>query len=200
MAMQILQAGDEWFLLLDEPTRRRLDIPPDTTLRLAVPATNIKPARASPQPMEGKVPPFTMKDHDGNPVTDKSLRGTPYVLYFYPKDDTPGCTREACGIRDAWADFEGAGLKVFGVSRDDSASHQKFIAKFDLPFPLLTADEDTLSKFGVWREKSMYGRTFMGIQRESVMVDADGTIVKHYRKVKPEQHAAELLADWKARA
>ncbi len=144
------------------------------------------------------VPAFEMQDQDGNTVSDKGLAGTPFVLYFYPKDDTPGCTKEACGIRDAWGDFEGHGLKVFGVSKDDAASHQKFIDKFSLPFPLLIADEPTLEAFGVWKEKNMYGKKYMGINRETLLVGADGTVLKHYKKVKPEEHAAELLADFQA--
>ena len=150
-----------------------------------------------PRPMEGdKVPSFTMKDQDGNEVSDASLEGESYVLYFYPKDDTPGCTKEACGIRDAWSDFGAAGLKVFGVSKDDEASHQKFIDKYDLPFPLLVADESTLEKFGVWKEKNMYGKKFMGINRETFIVGPDRTVLKHYKKVKPEEHAEQLLADF----
>jgi len=148
--------------------------------------------------MQGrKLPAFTMKDQAGKPVKAADLKG-PYVLFFYPKDDTPGCTKEACGIRDNWGAFQKAGLQVYGVSADDAASHQKFIAKFDLPFTLLTADIPTLEKLGVWKEKSMYGRTYMGIVRDTFLVGKDGTVLKHYEKVKPEQHAEELLADFKA--
>ncbi len=147
--------------------------------------------------MEGEpVPAFTMKDQDGKEVSNESLKGSAYVLYFYPKDDTPGCTKEACGIRDAWSDFGGAGLKVFGVSKDDEASHQKFIDKYDLPFPLLVATEADLEAFGVWKEKNMYGRKYMGINRETFLVGADGIVLKHYAKVKPAEHAAELLSDF----
>jgi len=137
-----------------------------------------------------------MLDSNGKKVTAATLKGEPYVLYFYPKDDTPGCTKEACGIRDAWNDFRAAGLRVFGVSKDDAKSHEKFIAKYELPFPLLTADEETLTKLGVWQEKSMYGKTYFGIMRETFLVNAEGIVVKHYGKVKPELHAAELLSDW----
>ncbi len=148
--------------------------------------------------MEGQpLPAFAMKDQDGNEVTNESLAGSAYVLYFYPKDDTPGCTKEACGIRDAWADFGSAGLKVFGVSKDDEASHKKFIDKYSLPFPLLIADEPTLEALGVWKEKNLYGRKYMGINRETFLVGADGAVLKHYKKVKPAEHAEQLLADFK---
>jgi thioredoxin-dependent peroxiredoxin len=146
--------------------------------------------------MEGKrLPAFTMLDEDGAKLTPKDLR-TPCVLYFYPKDDTPGCTKEACGIRDAWADFERAGLQVYGVSADDAESHRKFREKYGLPFPLLTADTGTLERLGVWKEKSMYGKRFMGISRETLLVGEDGTVLKHYPKVKPEEHAGEILRDF----
>jgi peroxiredoxin Q/BCP len=143
-----------------------------------------------------KLPAFTMKDADGKSVKSSELKA-PYVLYFYPKDDTPGCTKEACGIRDHWAAFKKAGLQVYGVSADDAASHQKFSAKYDLPHTLLTADTATLEKLGIWQEKNMYGRKYMGIVRDTFLVGKDGTVLKHYQKVKPEQHAEELLADFK---
>ncbi len=148
--------------------------------------------------MEGHKLKFTWKDQNGKTVKASDLKGTPYVLYFYPKDDTPGCTKEACGIRDAWADFEAAGLKVYGVSLDDEAAHQKFIAKYDLPFDLLIAEQDDLERMGVWKEKNMYGRKFWGINRETYLVGANGEIVKHYKKVKPTEHAEQLLADFAA--
>ncbi len=147
--------------------------------------------------MEGKrLPAFTMTDQDGKTAKSSELKG-PYVLYFYPKDDTTGCTKEACGIRDNWGAFQKAGLKVYGVSADDGASHQKFRAKYDLPHTLLTADIATLTKLGIWQEKSMYGRKYMGIVRDTFLVGKDGVVLKHYAKVKPEEHAAELLADFK---
>jgi peroxiredoxin Q/BCP len=139
---------------------------------------------------------FAWPDQDGNLVDSKELAGSAYVLYFYPKDDTPGCTKEACGIRDAWGQFEAAGLKVFGVSKDDDAEHQKFIAKYELPFTLLTATEEELERVGVWKEKNMYGRKYFGINRETFLVGADGNVLKHYAKVKPTEHAEELLADF----
>ncbi|HLF17006.1 MAG TPA: peroxiredoxin [Candidatus Thermoplasmatota archaeon] len=150
--------------------------------------------------MEGKkLPAVTFTDESGKAVKLADLKA-PFVLYAYPKDDTPGCTKEACGIRDAWADFRKAGLQVYGVSKDDAKSHQKFIAKFQLPFQLLTTDESGLERLGFWKEKSFLGRTYMGISRETYLVGADGKVLKHYPKVKPEEHAAELLADFKALA
>lgn len=148
--------------------------------------------------MEGKkLPSVTFTDQDGEPVKSADLQA-PYVLYFYPKDDTPGCTKQACDIRDHWGAFGKAGLNVYGVSADDAKSHQKFIAKYDLPFPLLTADEATLAKLGAWQEKSMYGRTYMGIQRMTYLVGRDGKVAKAYPKVKAEEHADTVLADFKS--
>lgn len=151
--------------------------------------------------MEGEtIPSFSWKDQDGQTVSDDDLNGKPFVLYFYPKDDTPGCTKEACGIRDAWNDFQEAGIQVYGVSKDDEASHQKFIDKYGLPFDLLVAPEEDLERFGVWKEKNMYGKKFMGINRETFLVGPDGTVIKHYKKVKPDEHADQLLQDFQALA
>ncbi|HJQ93200.1 MAG TPA: peroxiredoxin [Candidatus Thermoplasmatota archaeon] len=147
--------------------------------------------------MEGKkLPAVTLTDTDGKPVKTTALKG-PYVLYAYPKDDTPGCTKEACGIRDAWGDFRKAGLQVYGLSKDDAKSHRKFAEKYELPFTLLTGDEAALDKLGFWGEKSMYGKKYMGILRNTYLVGADGKVIKEYVKVKPEEHAAELLADFR---
>lgn len=146
--------------------------------------------------MEGKkLPDATLIDADGRKLRTSQLKA-PFVLYFYPKDDTPGCTKEACGIRDQWGAFKTAGLSVYGVSADDAASHRKFTTKYQLPHDLLTADEEALTKLGVWKEKSMYGRTYMGIARETYLVGPDGKVLRHYPKVKPEEHAAQLLADF----
>ena len=146
--------------------------------------------------MEGKAITFEFTDMAGNQVTHDDLKGTPYVLFFYPKDDTPGCTKEACGIRDNWGTFRAAGLKVYGVSKDDAKKHQKFIDKYDLPFPLLTSSVEQMQKLGVWKEKKMYGASFLGINRETFLVGADGKVLKHYSKVKPAEHADEILADF----
>jgi len=131
---------------------------------------------------------------DGTPVSLADLAGQTVVLYFYPKDDTPGCTTQACGLRDAWTQFEGKAA-VFGVSVDPAKSHRRFIDKFELPFPLLT-DEDhkIVDAYGVWVEKSMYGKKYMGIERTTFLVGADGKIAKIFSKVKPEGHAEQVLA------
>ena len=124
-----------------------------------------------------------------------SLKGAPVVLYFYPRDDTPGCTTQACGIRDAWGEFEKAGAVVLGVSPDSATSHVKFKDKYELPFTLL-ADEDhsTAEAYGVWVEKSMAGKTFMGVERSTFVIDADGNVAKVMRRVKPDTHADDVLA------
>jgi peroxiredoxin Q/BCP len=145
---------------------------------------------------EGKpAPSYTLPSDRGKTISLESLRGTPVVLYFYPKDDTPGCTAQACGIRDAWAEFEGRGAIVLGVSPDSERSHVKFKGKYGLPFPLL-ADEDhaTAEAYGVWVEKSMAGKTYMGIERSTFVIDADGNVAKVMRKVKPADHADDVLA------
>ena len=130
----------------------------------------------------------------GREVSLKDLRGKTVVLYFYPKDDTPGCTKQACGLRDVWRDFEKK-AEVFGVSVDSAKSHEKFIAKYGLPFPLLSDDDQALvSVYGVWVEKSMYGKTYMGTERSTFVIGPDGKIKAIFRKVKPDDHAAEVLA------
>ena len=117
------------------------------------------------------------------------------VLYFYPKDDTPGCTTQACGIRDAWGEFAERGAVVLGVSPDDAASHIRFKQKYDLPFTLL-ADEDhaVAEEYGVWGERTYAGKTYMGIERSTFVIDAEGNLAKVMRKVKPDTHADEVLA------
>lgn len=128
----------------------------------------------------------------GQEVSLRAFRGTPVVLYFYPKDDTPGCTTQACGLRDAWPDLEGRS-EIFGVSVDSPRSHQKFIAKFQLPFPLLSdVDRKIVEAYGVWVEKSMYGKNYMGAERSTFVIDAAGQISATFRKVKPEEHVALL--------
>ena len=123
------------------------------------------------------------------------FRGSPVVLYFYPKDDTPGCTTQACGIRDEWGAFEERGAVVLGVSPDSETSHVKFKRKYGLPFTLLADEDHAVSEtYGVWVEKSMAGRTYMGIERSTFVIDADGTVAKIMRKVKPDTHADDVLA------
>ena len=144
---------------------------------------------------EGKpAPDFTLPSDSGERVSLRSLRGQPVVLYFYPKDDTPGCTAQACGIRDAWGEFERAGAVVLGVSPDDERSHVTFKEKYELPFALLAdTDHATAEDYGVWVEKSMYGKTYMGVERSTFVIDAQGNVAKALRKVKPDTHADEVL-------
>ena len=128
----------------------------------------------------------------GREVSLQDFRGAPLVLYFYPKDDTPGCTAQACGLRDAWSDFDGS-VEIFGVSVDPVASHEKFIDKFRLPFPLLSDPEHKMVEaYGVWVEKNMYGKKYMGTERTTFVIDAGGRIAKVFRRVKPEEHVALL--------
>ncbi|GCE12217.1 thioredoxin-dependent thiol peroxidase [Tengunoibacter tsumagoiensis] len=130
-----------------------------------------------------------------NEVHLADLKGHTVVLYFYPKDDTPGCTKEACNFRDANHILQRKGVVVLGVSADDIKSHQKFRDKFSLPFPLLADTETSVSQlYGVWQEKSMYGKKYMGVNRETFLIDKDGIIQKIWHKVKPEEHTNEVLA------
>jgi thioredoxin-dependent peroxiredoxin len=140
-------------------------------------------------------PDFTLTSDRGKAVTLSSLRGKPVVLYFYPKDDTPGCTTQACGIRDAYGEFERAGAIVLGVSPDDESSHVEFRNKYELPFTLL-ADEDhaVAEQYGVWGEKKYMGKSYMGINRSTFVIDADGNVKKAMRDVKPATHADDVLA------
>ena len=132
---------------------------------------------------------------DGATVSLADLKGRTVVLYFYPKDDTPGCTTQACGLRDAWKDFAGKAA-VFGVSVDPAKSHRKFIDKHSLPFPLLSDEAQTIvNDYGVWVEKSMYGKTYMGTERSTFVIAPDGKIKAIFRKVKPADHAALILAE-----
>jgi peroxiredoxin Q/BCP len=143
----------------------------------------------------GKAPAFTLKDQNGRTHALSGYVGQPVVLYFYPKDDTPGCTTETCEFRDALPAFESSMAVVLGVSILDQASKAKFAAKYHVTFPLL-ADEDNAvaEKYGVWQEKSQYGRTYMGIVRTTYLIGADGRVVRRWDKVKVEGHAADVLA------
>jgi len=140
-------------------------------------------------------PAFTAPTNGGQTVSLTDFKGRPVILYFYPKDDTPGCTKEACAFRDVFADFTVKGAVVLGVSADPVKSHDKFIKKFKLPFPLL-ADEDKriVDAYGVWGEKSFMGRRYQGIHRVTFLIARDGRIQKIWPKVKPEEHATEVLA------
>ena len=140
-------------------------------------------------------PDFTLVADDGREVTLSSLRGKQVVLYFYPKDDTPGCTAQACGIRDAFGDFERAGAVVFGISPDDERSHVKFRQKYALPFTLLADPEHEVAElYDVWKKKTYRGRTYMGVERSTFVIGADGTVERILRNVKPATHADDVLA------
>jgi peroxiredoxin Q/BCP len=141
-----------------------------------------------------EAPEFRAKTNSGAEVSLAELRGKPVVLYFYPRDDTPGCTKEACAFRDSHADFRAAGVVVLGVSTDSVKSHQKFVEKFTLPFALLS-DEDKaiVQAYGVWGQKSFMGRKYMGTNRVTFLIGPDGHIAKIWPEVKPNQHAAEVL-------
>jgi len=140
-------------------------------------------------------PDFELTTDAGETVRLSSLRGKPVVLYFYPKDDTPGCTAQACGIRDVYGEFERAGAVVLGVSPDDERSHVKFKKKYDLPFTLLADTDHTVAEeFGVWGEKSFAGRKYMGVNRSTFVIDADGNVKKVMHDVKPATHADDVLA------
>ena len=139
-------------------------------------------------------PDFELASDTGDTVKLSSLRGKPVVLYFYPKDNTSGCTTQACGIRDAWGEFEAAGAVVLGVSPDGVASHEKFKADFELPFTLLADPDHAVAEaYGVWKEKSRYGRTYMGIVRSTFVIGPDGNLVKALLNVKPATHVDEVL-------
>jgi thioredoxin-dependent peroxiredoxin len=141
-----------------------------------------------------QAPDFTLPDQDGNAVTLSDLRGRPVVLYFYPKADTPGCTTQACGIRDHRGDYEQAGAKVLGVSPDTVTAVRKFAEKYTLDFELL-ADEDHAAAelYGVWGEKKMYGKTYMGVQRATFVIDPEGKVAKVFPKVSPKTHDEVVL-------
>ena len=139
-------------------------------------------------------PDFTLLDQNGKKVTLSKLKGSPVVVYFYPKDDTPGCTKQACGFRDTFAEYEKAGVKILGVSPDDSESHTKFIAKFELPFTLLAdVDRKVCELYDVWKEKNMYGKKSMGIVRTTFVVDDKGIVKKIFPRVKVDGHSDKVL-------
>jgi peroxiredoxin Q/BCP len=139
-------------------------------------------------------PDFTLVDQHGNKVTLSKLKGSPIVLYFYPKDDTPGCTKEACAFRDAFTDYQEAGAKILGVSPDAVASHAKFVKKYELPFPLLADTDHTVCElFGVWKEKSMYGKKHMGVERTTFLIDGKGIVRQIFPKVKVDGHSPAVL-------
>jgi peroxiredoxin Q/BCP len=144
---------------------------------------------------EGKAAPdFELQSDAGETIKLSALRGKPVVLYFYPKDDTPGCTAQACGIRDAYGEFQQAGAVVLGVSPDSEASHEKFKSKYGLPFTLLADPEHRVAdEYEVWVEKKYMGKTYMGVERSTFVIDTDGTVKKVLRNVKPDTHADTVL-------
>ena len=143
-----------------------------------------------------QAPPFTLPDQDGNPVALDDFRGRKVLVYFYPADDTPGCTKEACQFNDNLAAFQAAGVPVLGVSPDNAASHQRFRNKYGLRFPLLTdADHAVLDAYGAWGEKSRYGRTSVGVLRSTFLVDEQGRVERAWHDVKADGHAAAVLAE-----
>jgi thioredoxin-dependent peroxiredoxin len=145
---------------------------------------------------EGKAAPaFTLPDQDGNSVALKDFKGRKVVVYFYPKDDTPGCTKEACGFRDHWQLLTDAGCTVLGISPDNASRHAAFRAKYNLPFPLLSdPDHSMMEKYGAWGEKLMYGKPVTGVIRSTVLIDEEGKVIRHWARVaKAEIHPAQVL-------
>lgn len=141
-----------------------------------------------------KAPAFTLPDSDGNKVSLKDFKGKKVVLYFYPKDNTSGCTKEACSFRDNLPDFRKLDAVILGVSPDSQKSHQKFRDKYELPFTLLSDEDKTvLEKYGVWQEKKMYGKSYMGVVRTTYVIDEGGKIIKVFPKVKVDGHTEEVL-------
>jgi peroxiredoxin Q/BCP len=145
-------------------------------------------------------PHFSLKDQNGQTHTLEKYRGNWVLVYFYPKDNTPGCTKQACGIRDGMNDFKQRGIMVLGISKDSVASHQKFATKHNLSFPLLSdPTSETIKAFGAWGSKKFMGREFEGILRNSYLIDTHGTIVKTYEKVNPHTHSSQILKDFDLR-
>jgi thioredoxin-dependent peroxiredoxin len=139
-------------------------------------------------------PTFTLPDQDGEPVSLEELQGQPVVVYFYPKDDTPGCTTQACAIRDQWAEFEEAGAVVLGISPDDVDSHARFAGKYDLPHRLLAdPDRDVIGAYDAWGVKKMYGKEYEGVIRSTVLVGPGGEVAAVWPKVQPKKHADAVL-------
>ena len=181
------------------PTRRKT-VSPFLRLRQPYNAPTKAPSPPEPQPMAdwlepgSKAPDFTLVAHDGTKVKLSSFRGRPVVLYFYPKDDTPGCTREACGFRDAKGKLAKHDAVVLGVSPDSPASHETFREKYKLPFTLLCdPDHAVAEKYGAWREKNMYGKKSMGIARSTFIIDADGKVARVFKAVKADGHDKQVL-------
>lgn len=146
-----------------------------------------------------KAPAFTLTSDAGEKVKLSDLKGSPVVLYFYPKNDTPGCTKEACNFRDQHAEIKKLGAKIFGISPDDVKSHEKFRDKYSLNFPLLADPDHAMAdKYGAWREKNMYGKKSMGIQRSTYLIDAEGKVAKVWKRVSVDGHDAQVIEALKA--
>ena len=147
-----------------------------------------------------KAPAFKLKDQDGKTVSLNDFKGKDVILYFYPKDDTPGCTTEACNFRDEFPKFQNINAVILGISPDSEASHKKFIAKYGLPFSLLSDEnKEVLEKYDVWKEKNMYGKKYMGVERTTFVIDGDGKIKKIFNKVKVSNHYNEVLEALKSK-
>ncbi len=147
-----------------------------------------------------KAPVFKLKDQDGKTVSLNDFKGKDVILYFYPKDDTPGCTTEACNFRDEFPKFQNINAVILGISPDSEASHKKFIAKYGLPFSLLSDEnKEVLEKYDVWKEKNMYGKKYMGVERTTFVIDGDGKIKKIFNKVKVSNHYNEVLEALKSK-
>jgi peroxiredoxin Q/BCP len=191
--------------LRKDPEVDRDDAPPRGKGRAAVEPKAKKPKPAPRSAGKGDdaplgvaagdvAPSFVLKDHSGNLVSSESLRGSPYLLYFYPKDDTPGCTVEACGFRDSAPRFSAKGVRVLGVSPDSPETHARFRKKYGLTFPLLSDPEKTLAKaYGVWVKKLNYGREYMGVERSTFFVDRGGVVRKAWRRVRVPGHVDEVV-------
>jgi len=169
---------------------------PDNAAKTATPA---KPAVAAKESkllkIGAKAPAFSLKNTAGKTVKLSDFKGKKVVLYFYPKDMTPGCTVEACGFRDDYAPLKKRGVEVLGVSGDDQASHQKFTEKYSLPFPLLSdPTHEMMEKYGAWGEKNMYGKKFMGVLRITYIIDEEGRIAHAFGKVKTDTHSKDVIA------
>lgn len=151
--------------------------------------------------IDSLAPDFALQDQDGNTVSRDSLKGRWAVIYFYPRDDTPGCTREACNFRDNFAALKALGADVLGVSGDSAAAHKKFAAKYELPFTLLVdAGNEMARAYGAWGKKNMYGKTYEGIIRSTVVISPEGMVARVWPKVKPDSHGEEVLEWLKSRA
>lgn len=145
---------------------------------------------------QDKAPDFTLNNQDGNPISLHDFAGKKVILYFYPRDNTPGCTREACAFRDQFQVFKEHGIVVLGISKDSEKSHQNFILKQSLPFDLLSDPQhEVIESYGAWQEKKLYGKVSMGIVRSTYVIDEEGMIERVYPKVKPDEHAVQILND-----